>query len=227
MFCRNAFLADLVLGMIYIQAYKERQVKYNKLNDVLYTLTGKLAKMAENFVVLENGGFGFKVLVSREIFGRLPKLGEEVKFFCFLHNREDSFELYGFLEEEGMKLFDMLQTVSGVGPKTALGILGIDRAENIMAAILEKRTELLTRTSGIGKKTAERIILELQGKINLPKTKGSTSAMDLNFEVEEALAGLGYSRHQVRKALNELSAETKTLEERLKATLKILGKQNK
>ncbi len=192
---------------------------------MLYTLTGKLAKKAENFVVLENAGFGFKVLVSREVLNRLPNLGEEVNFFCFLYNREDGFELYGFLEEEALGLFELLKTVAGIGPKTALGILDIDKVENLMAAILEKRAELLTRTSGIGKKTAERIILELNGKIKSPKAKTLTEAMDLNLEVEEALVGLGYGRYQVRKALEEVSPEIKTLEERLRTALKILGQK--
>lgn len=194
---------------------------------MLYTLTGQLSKIGENFIVLENGGFGFKVLTSRETLSRLPKLGEQVKCFCFLYNREDSFELYGFLEEEALKLFEMLNTVAGVGPKTALGILDIDKVENIMAAIIEKRAELLTRTSGIGKKTAERIILELHSKINLPRAKALTETMDLNLEVEEALVGLGYPRHRVKKVLSELGGGIKTLEERLKATLKILGGKNR
>lgn len=191
--------------------------------DMIYTLSGKISKISEQFVVLDVSGIGFKVLMSREALKRLPKIGEEVKLFCFLHNREESFELYGFLEEAELKFFEMLKTVSGVGPKTALGVLDIDKVENIMAAILEKRAELLTRTSGIGKKTAERIILELQSKITLPRAKTLADTMDLNFEAEEALVSLGYQRHIVKKALSEISPETKKLEERLKAALKILG----
>jgi len=192
---------------------------------MLYTLSGKLAKKAENFAVLENSGFGFKVLTSREMLNRLPALGEEVKFFCFLYVREESFELYGFLEEEALGLFGLLNTVAGIGPKTALGILDIDKVENIMAAIIEKRAELLTRTSGIGKKTAERIILELHGKIKSPKAKLLTETMDLNLEVEEALVGLGYGRYQVKKALEELSPEVKSLEDRLRGALKIISRK--
>ncbi len=192
---------------------------------MIYSLTGKLTKSGENFIVLENGGIGFKIFTSRETLNRLPKFGEETKFFCFLYVREETFELYGFLEEEAVKLFELLNTVAGIGPKTALGILDIDKVENIMAAIIEKRTELLTRTSGIGKKTAERVILELQSKIKLPKAKTLAEAMDINLEVEEALVGLGYSRSQVKKALGELGGEAKTLEDRLRAALRILSQR--
>lgn len=181
-----------------------------------------MIKVGENFVVLENGGFGFKVLVSRETLGKLSK-EDEIKLFCFLYNREDSFELYGFLKEEELKFFEMLNTVSGVGPKTALGVLDVDRVENIMAAVLEKRVELLTRTSGIGKKTAERIILELHSKIILPRAKALTETMDVNLETEEALVGLGYPRYRVKRVLSEISPDVKNIEERLRAALKILG----
>jgi Holliday junction DNA helicase RuvA len=92
-----------------------------------------------------------------------------------------------------------------------------------MAAILEKKVEFLTRTSGIGRKTAERIILELHNKIKLPESKALTEKMSLDIEVEEALAGLGYRRADIKKALAGVGAEAKTLEERLRKTLKILS----
>ena len=92
-----------------------------------------------------------------------------------------------------------------------------------MAAILEKKTELLTRTSGIGKKTAERIILELQTKIKIPGSKTLTERMGLDMEVEEALISLGYSRQEVRRVLSELNPNLKTIEERLRAALKNLS----
>ena len=191
---------------------------------MLYTLRGKLVKIGDNFLVLENAGFGFKVFTNSEILSKLEKNAGEITLFCFLYVREESFELYGFLEEEALKLFEMLNSVAGIGPKTALGILDIDRIENIMAAIIERRAELLTRSSGIGQKTAERIILELHSKIKLPKAGAFTRIMDINMEVEEALIGLGYPRLQVRRALSELPPESKSLEERLRQALKLLSR---
>ena len=191
---------------------------------MLYTLRGKLVKSGDNFLILESGGFGFKVFSNSETLSRFGKNGEEVMLFCFLYVREDSFELYGFLEEEALKLFEMLNSVAGIGPKTALGILNVDRVENIMAAIIEKRAELLMRSSGIGQKTAERIILELHNKIKLPRAGILTKTMDVDLEVEEALVSLGYSRNQVRKVLGGLGEEPKKLEERLRQALKLLSR---
>lgn len=192
---------------------------------MIYTLAGKLAEHGENYVIVEVGGFGLKVLADSRTLANLPPLGSEIKLFSFLYVREERVELYGFLREGELKLFEMLNTVAGIGPKTALGIISTDSVENIMAAIIEKRTELLTRTSGIGQKTAERIILELHNKIKLPKAKSLAEAMDINLEVEEALVGLGYNRGEVRKVLAGGEGGGQTLEERLKQALKCLAKK--
>lgn len=190
---------------------------------MIYTVTGKIAELGENFFVLETLGFGLKMFADDRTLAKLPPAGTEVKLFTFLYVREEQFEMYGFLREEELRFFEMLNTIAGIGPKTALAILDSDSVENIMAAIIERRTELLTRTSGIGQKTAERIILELHNKIKLPKAKSLTKAMDLNAEVEEALVGLGYRRGEVRRALEKLGSGSQTFEERFRTTLKILS----
>lgn len=192
---------------------------------MFYSLHGLIGGRGENFFVVTTGGIGFKVLGSKQTLMGLPAVGSTVDVFCFLYVREDQLELYGFLEEEALKLFLMLNTVAGVGPKTALGILDIDTVPKIMAAILEKKADFLTKTSGIGKKTAERIILELQNKIKLPGAKTLTEQMGIDMEVEEALVGLGYARSAVRRVLSELAPELKTLEERLRAALRSLSRQ--
>jgi Holliday junction DNA helicase RuvA len=120
--------------------------------------------------------------------------------------REERIELFGFHGEEELKMFEMLNSVGGVGPKTALGVLDIDRVPNIMAAILEKRADVLTHASGIGKKTAERIILELHNKVKLPEGH-ETKGMNINREVEDVLVGLGYARHDIREALQSIEGE--------------------
>lgn len=192
---------------------------------MLYLLRGQIEGKGDNFFVVVCGGVGFKVLAGKQMIAKLPASHNEVKIFCFLYVRDDQLELYGFLEEQSLKLFEMLNTVSGVGPKTALGILDIDTVPNIMAAILEKKSELLTHTSGIGKKTAERIILELHSKINLPESKTLTEKMGIDIEVEEALGSLGYSRQEIRRVLGGLDSNFQTLEERLRAALKALSKR--
>ena len=192
---------------------------------MIYSVKGKVTDEGDSFVVIEVGGVGFRVSTDSRTLRNIAGAEGEVKLFCYTYFREDRLELYGFNEEETLRLFEMLITVSGIGPKTALGILDVDTVPNIMAAIIEKRVELLTRTSGIGRKTAERIILELHSKIKLPKAKMLTEKMDVDREIEEALAGLGYGRTDIRRAIEAVPESEKTLEERLKFALKSLGRR--
>ena len=193
---------------------------------MIHYLTGKVVGRGENFAVIENNGIGFKIFLTTDMLNNLPAVGSEVKIFCYLYIREEaSLELYGFLKEEELNFFGLLISISGIGPKTALNILAVDRLENIMAAIIENRPDLLTRASGIGQKTAERVILELKNKIKLKTAKTLTEKLDLDNEVEEALVGLGYSRRQVRDALGKISPEIKKIEDRLKEALRFLNKR--
>ena len=192
---------------------------------MIHYLTGKIISRGENFVILENGGIGFKVFLTGEAIGNLPVADLSIKIFCHLYIREEScLELYGFLKEEELNFFGLLISISGIGPKTALNILSVDRLENLMAAIIENRPDLLTRASGIGQKTAERVILELKNKIKLKTAKTLTEKLDLDAEVEEALVGLGYSRRQTRDALTKISPEIKKIEDRIREALRHLGR---
>lgn len=192
---------------------------------MIHYLTGKIISRGENFVILENGGIGFKVFLTGEAVSGLPVTASSIKIFCHLYIREETvLELYGFLKEEELNFFGLLISISGVGPKTALNILSVDRLENLMAAIIENRPDLLTRASGIGQKTAERVILELKNKIKLKTAKDLTQKLDLDTEVEEILVGLGYSRRQVREILSKIPSEMAKIEERLKEALRLLGR---
>ncbi len=192
---------------------------------MIHYLKGKMVGRGENFAVIENNGIGFKVFLTSEAINKLPAADTEVKIFCCLYIREDiGPELYGFIKEEELNFFGLLNSISGIGPKTALNILAIDHLENIMAAIIENRPDLLTRASGIGQKTAERIILELKSKIKLKTSKTLTQKLDLDTEVEEALVGLGYSRRQVREILNKIPADIKKIEDRLREALRFLSR---
>lgn len=191
---------------------------------MIYSLTGKLQIVGSRHIIVLCGGVGFKLFVSEPTLSTLPPVGNEVTLFCFLFNRDDQFELYGFPSEASLKLFELLNTVSGIGPKTALGILEIDSVPNIIAAIVQKRADMITRTSGIGRKTAERVILELHNKLELDSAKTVTERMDSDHEVEEALVGLGYARRRVRDILDGLDHAPSTVEEKLKLVLKELGR---
>lgn len=192
---------------------------------MIYTLEGRLGAVGDNFLALSVGGIGFKVYTNKQTIAGLPRIGEELSMYCYTYVREDALDLYGFRDEGALKLFELLNAVSGIGPKTALAILDLDTVPNIMAAIIEKRTDLISRAPGIGEKTAGRVVLELQNRIKLPKANALSQAMGVNAEVEEALVGLGYNRSDVRKVLGEIDAEKKTLEERLREALKMMGKR--
>ncbi len=191
---------------------------------MIYALSGIVSGKKENFLVVDVSGVGFKVFSNTQTLYRLPKEGEAVRVYCHTHVREDALELYGFLDEGELKFFEMLISVSGVGPRTALLILDLDSFPNVMAAIVGKKADVLSRAPGIGRKTAERIILELQSKINVSEVKGLDRAAETNIEIEDALVGLGYDRRVVKKTLAEMDdASESGVEEKLRGALKLLG----
>ncbi len=192
---------------------------------MIYSLTGKYIEKGEDYFLIENNGFTFRILSDHQTLSKLPALGSKVKIFCYLYLREDKIELYGFFEEQALKLFELFNEVSGIGPKTALAIMSVEKIENIMAAIVENRPEILTKASGIGRKTAERIIFELRNKVKISQAKEIVESIDLDSELEEILVNLGYSRYEVRKVIKEIGPEYKTLEEKLKVSLKNLARK--
>lgn len=192
---------------------------------MIYSLNGKITDMHERFLVLECNGIGYRIFSHKRTINTFHGGEENIKFFCFHYVREDQEELFGFLDELTLSFFELLFSVQGVGPKTALGILDLDTVPNIMAAILERRVDLLSSAPGIGKKTAERIMIELQNKIKLPEASMRTKGMDINREAEEALVELGYRRDAIRQALEKIGSDAHTVEEKLKAALRELGRK--
>lgn len=201
---------------------------------MIHQLTGTFTARTETFAVISCGGVGYKVFAGRKTLAGLPNPGAEVTLYTHLSVKEDALDLFGFPDGQALKLFELLLSVSGVGPKTALGILDLDTVPNIQAAILERRTDLLARASGIGKKTAERIVLELQSRVALVGAMERTKSMDVNLEVEEALVMLGYQRAEARRAIEGLGpadpdravgAGGTSTEMRLKEALKALSRK--
>jgi Holliday junction DNA helicase RuvA len=187
-------------------------------------LEGEVIFRGVNFIILKTGGVGFKVFV-------LPAAnvsGERICLYTHLAVREDALTLFGFQTYEELELFETLIGVSGVGPKAAMGILTISDPNTIKLAIAKEDATILTRVSGIGKKTAERVILELKNKFTLGEIKAGElnrtqkEIMDQQ-DVIEALTGLGYGQNEARKALEKIPRE-KSLEERIRLALKELGK---
>ncbi|OGY65694.1 MAG: Holliday junction DNA helicase RuvA [Candidatus Harrisonbacteria bacterium RIFCSPLOWO2_01_FULL_44_18] len=191
---------------------------------MIYSLYGKLVGRKENYIILEAGGIGFKVFLSLRAAQSLPQLGSNIKLFCSLYNRENEpFELFGFLTEQELYLFDKLNTVSGIGPKTALAILGVAPIEQLIAAINAGKTELLTKASGIGKKTAERLVVDLKGKLetgSLEFTAQTLGLMESDLELEDTLVSLGYTKQQAKATVAKIDPKITGFKERLKEALK-------
>lgn len=192
---------------------------------MIYSVAGKIALKADNFAVVDAGGFGVKLFASKETLKALPPVGYDVKMFTHLYVREDIFDLYGFATADEMDFFEMLISVSGIGPKSALSILDIAPLHELSAAIKEGRPDLLTRASGIGRKTAERVIVELRGKVQASKSDIIIERMEGDADILEALVSLGYRRETARAALQKLDSKVTDTEARLKAALVLLAKK--
>ena len=169
-------------------------------------LRGKLISRHPNLVIVETGGVGYDVTVSVPAFAELPALGSEVALHVHTHVREDQIALYGFLRAEEKQLFEKLITVSGIGPKLAITILSGMAAEEMVEAIRGNDVARLTKIPGIGRKTAERMVLELRDK--LPPASGVErvhlvpSLSATQEDVLSALTNLGYQRAVAEKALS-------------------------
>ena len=163
---------------------------------------------------------GYKIFAPLSVLSRLPAVGEPVSLCIHHHIREDANDLYGFLSDADLMLFESLISISGVGPKSAMGIMSVAPTNEVIAAINEGRVDLLTKASGVGKKIAERVTLELKGKLTFMNTGETIGKMESDADLEETLVSLGYSKAQARVAISKISPDIKEFNERLKAALK-------
>jgi len=182
---------------------------------MIYALKGKVEEVGINFVVLTvAGGESYKVFVPARELGRALQ-NQEVRLFTCLFVKESGVDLYGFLSGEERLFFELLNTVSGVGPKAALGVLGLGPIDQIKAAIREGKPEALTKSFGIGKKTAERIVVELKDKIK----EGGGEAPEWDEDIYDALIKLGYRRDAAKEAIKKIGNKTANVNDRLKEAL--------
>lgn len=185
-------------------------------------LEGKIAGFRGNSVIVMTGGVGYQVFVSAYTLGKLA--GQEtVSLSIHTHVREDALALYGFLQDDEREMFELLISVSGIGPKVGLSILSIADVKTIRLAIVNKDPGILTRVSGVGKKTAEKVIVELQNKVEAVAGEDHADAA-AGQEALEALTSLGYSVTEAREALKLVSPEIKDVGTRIRQALKNLGK---
>lgn len=190
---------------------------------MISSLKGEITYIGDGFLEISLGTIGYKVFCLEKARGAYSA-GQEAEIFTYLHVRENMLELYGFRTREERDFFEILIGISGIGPKGAMGVLAASPIDLLKKAIASGDTSVLTRVSGIGQKIAQRIVLELKGKLQKMVGDGADGALSDAGDVVEALMGLGYTRAQAQQALREIPEDTEGVENKVKEALKILGK---
>ena len=180
-------------------------------------IRGKIIDQDLKSVILDVSGVGYKIFTNTATLERTSE--KETSFWTYLAVRENALDLYGFQSKEELSFFELLLTVSGIGPKSALGILNIASIQNLRSAIATGDTTHLTKVSGIGKKNAEKIVIELRDKI---EEMESDSSLSQDIDALEALKSLGYGEREAREALKKVSDEKNT-GEKIKKAMKLLS----
>lgn len=187
-------------------------------------LTGTVREVEADGVLLDVGGVGYRLAVLPALLAE-AKIGTTTTFVTHLHVRENDLALYGFTEKAELALFRMLLAVPGVGPKSAMAILSIAPVEVLVRAIASGEAALLTKVSGVGRKTAERIVVELKSRLEREHPSLLGQGGTPHADVIEALVALGYSLSQAREAVRNLSKDTQSVEDGVKAALQALGQR--
>ncbi len=185
-------------------------------------LSGSVRHIGEKFIILETNGVGYQVGVLSSALHD-AQIGSPMELFTYLVVRENLMELYGFRTAEEIEFFKKLLAITTIGPKTALGIMAIAPMSELKEHIAQGDPKALQGYPGIGKKTAERLIMELKHLFGMPKHSNSVKTTATVVHDLEALISLGYSRQVARAALTKVSKKLATTEERVHAALKILG----
>ncbi|MEK7568886.1 MAG: Holliday junction branch migration protein RuvA [Patescibacteria group bacterium] len=189
-------------------------------------LSGTLLFASDRFIVIDVAGVGYKVRVTLDTLRMLRgKTAKEVSLWIHTIVREDTLDLYGFEHQAELDFFEMLISVSGIGPKSALGILNVAPVDHLKEAITAGDASALTKVSGIGSKSAQKIILELRDKLGGDINETGGTVLGEERDAIEGLVALGYAERQAREALKNVPAETKGTSARIKDALKQLGKK--
>ena len=189
---------------------------------MIAVLSGRVSEKIGDTVVINCGGVGYGVLVSFEDFGAL-NAGEEAKLYIYEHIRETEHSLFGFRNLQTKQLFEQLLSVNGVGPKMALSILSVANSAQVRQAIAQGDTKFISQATGVGKRVAERVVVDLKDKVGLVSDENATDFLTLtanpNDEALQALVALGYSVQDAATALAKIDAKL-PLEERIKIALR-------
>jgi len=191
------------------------------INTMLSFLRGAIKIKTDKFLILEVNDLGYKIFCPQNVLECVNAVGETQELYLHHHVAEDRQELYGFLKFSDLEFFELLNSVSGIGPKSALGVMAVADTRDLKQAILSEDKTVFTKVSGVGQKTAERIILELKSKIPAEEFLGQENQ---NLEVLEALIQLGYSQKEAAEALRVAPADLTQATERIKWALRNLGR---
>lgn len=196
-------------------------------------IKGELVEILEDSIVVENHGIGYNIRIPGSILDSLEGIGQQIKIYTYTYIREDAMLLYGFLTRDDLNVFKLLLGVSGIGPKGALAILSVMTPDDLRFAVLGEDDKTIAKAPGIGKKSAQRLIIELKDKMSLEEAfalkteheaikQAENSPMHtVKNEAVQALVALGYSSAEAMKAVNGIAiSEETTVEEVLKAALK-------
>lgn len=188
---------------------------------MISSLAGTVRHKELNSVVIDVNGVGYKVFAPTDVILEATP-SQPIFLWTYLAVRETSLDLFGFPERETLNIFELLITISGIGPKTALGILNIVSPTTLRQAVASGDTSYLTRVSGIGKKNAEKIVLELKDKL---KVTDADKSLDTRNEGDalEALVSLGYSERDARDALKKVPKDVANASDRVKQALRVLS----
>jgi Holliday junction DNA helicase RuvA len=199
---------------------------------VIASVRGEVLEIGLDHAVIEAAGVGYRLSATPATLATLTR-GEQARLYTAMIVREDSMTLYGFADTEARELFGLLLTVSGVGPRLAMAVLAVLEPEALRKALAESNVAILTRVPGIGKRGAERMVVELRDKVNLvpvptgaPGAGPAPVATPVRDQVVEALAGLGFALKQAESAVDAVLAEDPALDtsRALRAALGLLGK---
>ena len=195
-------------------------------------LEGEVIDSENTKIILEINGVGYELELAG--FKKQPRVGEKIEVYTYTYVREDALKLFAFPEKTGKELFEILITVNGIGPSAGLNILNTMPASRFISAIMQKNEVVLKEISGIGPKTAQRLILELQSKLEefaYLQSESDTGVADFSADEErqdiiDALTALGYKISEINRALREVEFETGAdLSEKIRITLSQLGKE--
>lgn len=189
---------------------------------MIASLEGILQVKRDNWLIVNVGGVGYRVHVSPTLAAEIGQEGEPVQLYTYLHVRENEVSLYGFRTLEELELFELLLQVNGVGPRAALAFLSTYDPATIVSAILNDQPELLTRVPGVGKRTAQRVVLDLKNKVRALSVAGAPAVSATDADAISALTALGYSVREAQAALQGLPPDL-SLEEKIFRALQRLS----